>query len=101
MTAGTPGHQYTGTPVHRYTGMAVGRPSDGLVKVVVRTNFCVPLGPRAAGGGPSGTQKLINKNLFEAKTWRKPSENLTKTSRKPGENLAKTSRKVVLRGRSC
>ena len=65
---GRPGHRDTGTLVHRYTGTAVGRPSDGLVKVVVRTNFCVPLGPRAAGGGPSGTQKLINKNLFEAKT---------------------------------
>ena len=64
----------TGTPVHRYTGTP-GRPSDGLVKVVVRTNFCVPLGPRAAGGGPSGTQKLINKKFLK---------------RKPGENLAKT-----------
>ena len=49
---------------------------------MVPTNFCVPLGPRAAGGGPSGTQKLINKNLFEAKTSRKPCENLAKTSRK-------------------
>ena len=38
------------------------------------------------GGGPSGTQKLINKNFSK----RKPRENLAKTSRKPCENLAKS-----------
>ena len=71
---------------------------------VVRTNFCVPLEPRAAGGGSSGTQKLIKQkflmrvfcphgplrkyfrsvfsartdhyeNIFEAETWRNPREN--------------------------
>ena len=63
---------------------------DGLGKMVL-PNFCVPLGPRAAGGGPSGTQKLIyfllartfHENIFEAKASRKPCENLAKTSRKP------------------
>ena len=64
--------------------------TDGLGKMVL-PNFCVPLGPRAAGGGPSGTQKLIyfllartfHENIFEAKASRKPCENLAKTSRKP------------------
>ncbi len=46
---------------------------------VVRTNFCMPLGPRAAGGGPSGTQKLIKQICLK----RKPRENLAKSSRKP------------------
>ena len=55
------------------------------------TNFCVPLGPRAAGAGPSGTQ-----NVFEAKTARKPRENLAKTWRKPRENFWK--RHIVLLG---
>ena len=31
---------------------------------VVRTNFCVPLEPRAAGGGSSGTQKLIKQTFL-------------------------------------
>ena len=86
---------------------------------VVRTNFCVPLEPRAAGGGSSGTHKLIKQNIlmrvfcphgplrkyfrsvfsactdhyeniFEARTSQKPRENLAKTWRKPPKKRKKT-----------
>ena len=39
-------------------------PPNQTFRWVVRTNFCVPLGPRAAGGGPSGTQKLIKQKFL-------------------------------------
>ena len=43
--------------------LAVGT-AVGTDRSVVRTNFCVPLEPRAAGGGSSGTQKLIKQKFL-------------------------------------